>query len=424
MTKLFLSSIIEFIRQLNLYYKNPTFRKFREMTYAATNQWIALSAAFFWIFFYIFDIVMGNADNLSLVYTRILSCIYFVILLYIIENYPKARYKNQVFTHLIFYGASISMGLLTSFGGGFESTYWCGMMFIFIPFFVLIPFSYKEKLLHSILMIGVQSAVIYFSSLKIFILKNFLLFQFYQFSFLSVFLIFSIFYDYHYIRAYQMARELEQEKKISDRLLLNILPKTIAARLKSGEKIISSDHPKVAVLFADLVGFTSLSQEIDSRTLVKLLDEIFSEFDQMGNFHGMEKIKTIGDAYMAICGAPDVNAKPEDTSLNFAKEILSFIDSYNLKVQSQIAIRIGIHSGPVVAGVIGFVKYSYDLWGETVNFASRLETTSPINSIHVSHEFYHALSNQTGFSLRKGTKLKGLGEKDTYSFSSNHKISD
>ena len=73
---------------------------------------------------------------------------------------------------------------------------------------------------------------------------------------------------------------------------------------------------------------------------------------------------------------------------------------------------------------IGFVKYSYDLWGETVNFASRLETTSPINSIHVSHEFYHALSNQTGFSLRKGTKLKGLGEKDTYSFSSNHKISD
>ena len=416
MLKFSFKTFIDFIRELNLHHKNPNYKKFREITHTAINQSIAFSGAIFWIFFYIFDIVMGNAESLSLIITRIITSIYFSMLLLILEVYPPSRSWNRLFTYLIFYIAALSMGMLISFGGGFGSTYWCGMMFIFIPFFVLIPFSYKEKLFHSILMIVVESLMVYHFSINSFLLKDFLLFQFYQFSFLSVFLIFSIFYDYHYVRAYQMARELEQEKKISDRLLLNILPRVIAARLKSGEKVISSEHPRVAVFFADLVGFTSMSQRIDSHNLVKLLDDLFSEFDRIGNTLGMEKIKTIGDAYMAICGAPNPNSNPEDTSFLYGKEILNFIENYNMKYDTDISIRIGIHSGPVVAGVIGFVKYSYDLWGETVNLASRLETSSNINCIHVSEEFYNVLSNKTGFIERKNTKLKGFGERITYSY--------
>lgn len=213
-------------------------------------------------------------------------------------------------------------------------------------------------------------------------------------------------------QAYLKQLKIEQEK--SEKLLLNILPKQIADRLKQEHKNISDNFEEVTVLFIDIVGFTDLSSKITPKELVDLLNTIFSAFDRLAEIHGLEKIKTIGDAYMAVGGLPVPGKDHAKNVAGMALDVLEEIKRINNELNTGFKIRVGINTGPVVAGVIGTRKFSYDLWGETVNIASRMESHGITDNIQVSHESYKHLKKDFILKDRGIINVKGKGNMRTY----------
>jgi class 3 adenylate cyclase len=214
------------------------------------------------------------------------------------------------------------------------------------------------------------------------------------------------------VQAYLAQIEAEQEK--SERLLLNVLPKSIAERLKESEEVIADSFSDVTVLFADLVGFTELSSRITPSELVLLLDEIFSEFDHLAEAYGLEKIKTIGDAYMAVSGLPVPRDDHVAAAANMALDMRDAVTRLGVSLGHSIQARIGLHTGPVVAGVIGRKKFIYDLWGDTVNTASRMESHGISDQIHVTTEVFKRLENHYEFQELGSTEIKSKGVMETY----------
>jgi adenylate cyclase len=215
--------------------------------------------------------------------------------------------------------------------------------------------------------------------------------------------------------------ELQKEKELlsleqmkTDKLMLNILPKPIADRLKRGESNIAGNYPEVTVLFSDLVGFTKMSSQKSAGDLVKLLNDLFSRFDQRAEGLGLEKIKTIGDAYMAVGGLPIPRSDHADICAEMALGMFDDLVEFNQQYDAELAMRIGLNTGPVVAGVIGFTKFSYDLWGNTVNTASRMESTSISGRIQMSTSTRDHLSQSFIIEERELMECKGLGLIMTY----------
>ena len=207
--------------------------------------------------------------------------------------------------------------------------------------------------------------------------------------------------------------QLESEKEKSDQLLLNILPKPIAARMKKGETHIADFYPDVTVLVADLVGFSALSTHISPEQVVQLLNEIFSAFDLLVDAHHLEKIKTIGDAYMAAGGLFVPNAHPEE-SAELALAMQEKISQINEKYETSVPLRIGICTGPVVAGVIGHNRFAYDLWGETVNIACRLESSGQAGKIQIAESTYERLKHKYPFQPKHTIEVKGYHHLSAY----------
>ncbi|WP_017300743.1 adenylate/guanylate cyclase domain-containing protein [Nodosilinea nodulosa] len=212
----------------------------------------------------------------------------------------------------------------------------------------------------------------------------------------------------------QMETELRQQRQQADRLLVNILPYRIAQRLKGGARTIAESLDQVSVLFADLVDFTAASSQMTPRQLVKLLNEVFSMFDQLAEFHRLEKIKTIGDAYMVAGGLPTPFDDHAPAIAQFALDICDAIKQFPRPDGKTFQIRVGINTGPVVAGVIGRRKFAYDLWGDTVNIASRMEATGEAQRIQVTPELYERLKDQFEFEQRGYVAVKGRGQMMTY----------
>ncbi|WP_035990460.1 adenylate/guanylate cyclase domain-containing protein [Leptolyngbya sp. KIOST-1] len=212
----------------------------------------------------------------------------------------------------------------------------------------------------------------------------------------------------------QMETELRQQRQQADRLLVNILPYRIAQRLKGGARTIAESLDQVSVLFADLVNFTAASSQMTPRQLVKMLNEVFSMFDQLAEFHRLEKIKTIGDAYMVAGGLPTLNDDHAAAIAQFALDICDAIKQFPRPDGNTFQIRVGINTGPVVAGVIGRRKFAYDLWGDTVNIASRMEATGEAQRIQVTPELYEKLKDQFQFEPRGYVAVKGRGQMMTY----------
>ncbi|HEY8079571.1 MAG TPA: adenylate/guanylate cyclase domain-containing protein [Labilithrix sp.] len=199
-------------------------------------------------------------------------------------------------------------------------------------------------------------------------------------------------------------------EQASEKLLLNILPAPIAARLKEGETTIADAFPAVTVLFADIVGFTSLSARISTAELILVLNEIFSAFDALADEYGLEKIKTIGDAYMVVGGVPTARADHADAVASMALAMRDVV----AKRTDELRVRIGVHSGPVVAGVIGTRKFTYDLWGDTVNTASRMESHGEPGRIQVSEATRDLLADRFELEARGAIAVKGKGEMRTF----------
>jgi class 3 adenylate cyclase len=208
--------------------------------------------------------------------------------------------------------------------------------------------------------------------------------------------------------------KLIQEQEKSELLLLNILPLPISERLKDGEDRCADSHSNVSVLFADLVGFTKMSQGMTARQLVEVLHALFSEFDQLVGEAGLEKIKTIGDCYMLVGGLPEARDDHASAVVATGLSMVEAMTHFNQIHQSDLNMRIGIHSGPVVAGVIGKHKFTYDLWGNTVNVASRMESSGTPGKVHISAQTAELLDSSFLLESRGLIEAKGLGEVATY----------
>ena len=209
--------------------------------------------------------------------------------------------------------------------------------------------------------------------------------------------------------------ELRHEKERSDRLLLNILPPAIAERLKRNEMNIAQGHADVTVMFADIVGFTRMTEELSPVETVKILNDVFSIFDDIADQHGVEKIKTIGDAYMAAAGL-DAGAQIHyaDAVARMALDMQEKIAEYRQKTGERVELRIGIGTGPVVAGVIGKKKFIYDMWGDTVNVAFRMEADARAGAIQVDLMTHRRLHNRFRFDEAHEVEIKGKGRMQVF----------
>ncbi|MFW5779229.1 MAG: adenylate/guanylate cyclase domain-containing protein [Coleofasciculus sp.] len=210
----------------------------------------------------------------------------------------------------------------------------------------------------------------------------------------------------------EAALQVEQEK--SERLLLNILPELIANRLKQDQRAIAEHFDQVTILFADIVGFTPLSARLQPIELVNMLNQIFSTFDQLADQYGLEKIKTIGDAYMVVGGLPCPLDDHATAIAQMALDMQQAIQEFQVQQGESFEIRIGINTGSVVAGVIGRKKFIYDLWGDAVNVASRMESSGEPGKIQVTATTYQQLQHKFIFEQRGAVKVKGKGDMITY----------
>ena len=223
--------------------------------------------------------------------------------------------------------------------------------------------------------------------------------------------------DLERLRLVQLQTEkelVEREREKSERLLLNILPSAIAGRLKGGEKSIANRHEIVSVLFADLCGFTAMSRKTSPADLVSMLNQIFTAFDHIVEEHGVEKIKTIGDCYMLVGGIPLQRDDHAAAVAECAIEMIAALEGINRANGTELQMRVGIHTGPVVAGVIGKIKFTYDLWGDTVNVASRMESSGQPDRIHLSEQTAEQLQGRYLLEDRGFVECKGLGAVKTF----------
>jgi class 3 adenylate cyclase len=207
---------------------------------------------------------------------------------------------------------------------------------------------------------------------------------------------------------------LEEEMAKHERLLLNILPKQIVGRLNDGETVIADRFDDVSVLFSDIVDFTRISSDMAPDRLVSYLNRLFSEFDAVARESGVEKIKMIGDAYMAVAGAPDPRPDHAAAIVRMALGMIDALALVNADTGLEFGVRIGIHSGPVVAGIIGTHRFLYDVWGDTVNVASRLEATSLAGRIQISAATAKLLAESFELEPRGRIPIKGRGELETF----------
>lgn len=207
---------------------------------------------------------------------------------------------------------------------------------------------------------------------------------------------------------------IEQEQQRSESLLLNILPASTAKRLKAGDRQLVEGYDSVTVLFGDLVGFTEFAERMTPEELVRSLNQIFTEFDEIAERRGLEKIKTIGDAYMVVGGVPEKREDHAEEVVAMALDMLEVVERHRQAGELPLQIRIGVHTGPVVAGVIGVKRFSYDVWGDTVNTASRMQTHGVPGTVQISESTYERVRALYEVEARGSVKMKGKGEMKGY----------
>jgi len=223
-------------------------------------------------------------------------------------------------------------------------------------------------------------------------------------------------YELEKYRRYKFIQELviEKERERAEALLSNTLPASIIERLKAGETRPVDAYASVTVLFADLVGFTKAASKMSPRQLVDRLDDLFSEFDELAERQGLQRIKTIGDEYMVVAGAPDIRDDHASAAAALALAMLGAVQSRREQSRDAFDVRIGLHTGPVVAGIIGAHRLHYDVWGDTVNIASRMQSQGLAGRIQVSAAMHKLLAGGFDLDPRGELQIKGRGPMDTY----------
>ena len=208
-------------------------------------------------------------------------------------------------------------------------------------------------------------------------------------------------------------RERERLQKETDRLLLNILPAEVAAKLRQDPGVVATGFDSVSILFADLVNFTPVSAQLSPTAVVQMLNEVFSAFDGLVEKHGVEKIKTIGDCYMAAAGIPRERPDHAEALASLALDMLDYVESHEF-YQHRLRIRIGMNSGPAVAGVIGHKKFSYDVWGDTVNSASRMQSHAAPGSVQIAKATRDLIADKFACAPLGTIEVKGKGAMEVW----------
>ena len=208
--------------------------------------------------------------------------------------------------------------------------------------------------------------------------------------------------------------ELNRANKRAKDLILNVLPLSIAKRLEFNLKPFFDEYENVTIMFLDIIDFTKMTNEVGGTSLVRILNDFFGELDDLLENFRIEKIKTIGDAYMVASGVPDRYENTCDETVKFARQVIRRLEDFNKRNNLNINVRIGINNGRVVAGVIGKTKFIYDLWGEPVNLAWRLQTNGIANRIHVSGRVKSILDGKYDFEERGSLDMKGFGSVKTF----------
>ncbi len=211
-----------------------------------------------------------------------------------------------------------------------------------------------------------------------------------------------------------LVRELEAAQELADSLLYNVLPKQIAARLKRNQGTIADAYDSASVLFADIVGFTPLSNKLSPTGMIELLNEIYSHFDRLVAKHGAEKIRTIGDNYMVAAGVPTPRPDHAQALAQLALDMQDYCNQMDPIQGHKLQFRIGINSGPVIAGVIGNQRYQFDIWGDAVNTASRMESHALPGTVQITADTKELLGNAFAVSSRGKLEIKGKGEMETW----------
>jgi class 3 adenylate cyclase len=207
---------------------------------------------------------------------------------------------------------------------------------------------------------------------------------------------------------------IDRLRRENERLLLNVLPPSIAHRLRSGDDHIADNFAEATVLFADIVDFTKLAASMPAQNVVELLNDLFTRFDQAARELDIEKIKTIGDAYMVVSGLPDLCKDHVERIMKMAVRMIEISREFSKERNMPLKLRIGVNTGPVVAGIIGQRKFIYDLWGDTVNLASRMESHGVAGAIQVTRPVYEKMRDRYNFEERGPVEVKGKGTIDTW----------
>ena len=213
--------------------------------------------------------------------------------------------------------------------------------------------------------------------------------------------------------AFSIAQALEVERERSEALVHNMLPPSAVERIRDG-RLVADAYSDASVIFIDMVGFSSLARRISPGHLVELLNAFFNHADRCAAEHGIEKVKTIGDAYLAVAGGNVPCANSADVAIAFARAVIGEVAALSEQTGVTLALRAGIHSGPVVGGVIGATRMAYDYWGDTVNIAARVEGTAPVNGIAISESSWLRASSRDGFGPPHVMTLKGVGDYNVY----------
>ncbi|MEM7700378.1 MAG: adenylate/guanylate cyclase domain-containing protein [Pseudomonadota bacterium] len=239
----------------------------------------------------------------------------------------------------------------------------------------------------------------------------------YSFTNFTTFFTFACFVNWDIDRraraTYAASIALEAERAKTEELLHNVLPKSVAARLRAGE-VIADSFGDVSVIFVDIVGFSKLARKLSPGHLVKMLNSVFSIADACAAEHGVEKVKTIGDAYLAVVGGTSSTTHDAHVAIAFARDLIVEIQRYAKQARLDVNVRVGIHTGPVVGGVIGEQRMAYDYWGDTMNTASRIEGVALPGGIAVSESTYFEVCEKVNFSEAEDVVLKGIGETRIY----------
>lgn len=405
-----LKTIIEHYQKITAYNRLPAFEDFRE----AQLKYLALSfaamASTLIIGFYAVDILLEFPRRTELFTLRIVTGL-LTLAFGVLAQYSRTRTQRTTWFIICFYSLAVYSAILSHLTGGIASNYWAGLNFLLLGWFAVIPYPFHQVIIHGLAYISIYNAILLTTSTgpvaRIVEINAYLL------GTATIGATASVFNNWFSVQIFESKKEIEMERNKSESLLRNILPEIIADRMKSTDNAVIADHyDNVAVLFADIVNFTPMAAKATPSELVAILNSIFSKFDDLANKYSLEKIKTIGDSYMAISGAPTAKPHHINDLLRFALEIREYIAKH--EKERGISLRIGISAGPVVAGVIGKSKFAYDLWGDTVNTASRMESHGVPGEIQVTEEVYEECKDSFVFQDRGTIAIKGKGEKKVY----------